>query len=113
MTQATTKTPTIEPTVGRVVHIRGREGSISGDQPEVALITYVHSVFCINVAGFDANGEPFRMSSLALIQDPDIYLPEGVPHAEWMAYQRGQAAKYDALEQKLAGAGDPESPPKG
>lgn len=75
----------ISPTVGRVVWVRKR---VQTTQPEVALVTWVHSDICINVAGFDANGNAFQLTSLHLRQD-DTEAPHSV-HAEWMPYQRGK-----------------------
>lgn len=83
----------ISPTVGRVVWVRKR---VQTTQPEVALVTWVHSDICINVAGFDANGNAFQLTSLHLRQD-DTEAPHSV-HAEWMPYQKGQAAKTEALQ---------------
>ena len=55
----------------------------------------------INVGGFDANGSPFAECSLQLLQDGDA--PNlAVHYAEWMPYQKGQAAKTEELEAKLA-----------
>jgi hypothetical protein len=90
----------ITPTVGRVVWIRQREGAWSTDQPEVALITYVVSDTRINVAGFDAVGRFFALENLELAQADDI--PVDQPYAEWMPYQKGQAAKTEALERAQA-----------
>jgi hypothetical protein len=98
----------IRPTVGRVVWVRERTGRINQDQPEVGLVTYVHSDNLVNVAGFDANGEPFRLSSLTLRQAEDdvpVALPWNFTHAEWMPYQRGQAARTVELEQQIAKQG--------
>jgi hypothetical protein len=50
----------------------------------------------INVGGFDHNGAPFAYTSLKLLQD-DEEAPE-YAYAEWMPYQKGQAAKTEALE---------------
>jgi hypothetical protein len=86
----------ITPTVGRVVWVRNRPMARYRKQPEVALITYVHSDTLVNIAGFDANGDPFKFTSIWLKQDPEAENPTH-PYAEWMPYQRGQAAKYDAL----------------
>lgn len=82
----------IRPSIGRVVWLR-RPGNASG-QPEAALITFVHSDSMINVGGFDANGSPIAASSVLLVQG-DMPLPPGVgyTYAEWMPYQKGQAAK--------------------
>jgi hypothetical protein len=88
----------ITPTVGRVVWIRGRVDSIDLAQPETAQIVYVHNDMYVNVAGFDGNGEPFRATSVYLVQDGTV-MPSSVKMwAEWMPYQKGQAAKTEALE---------------
>jgi hypothetical protein len=92
----TKKPPTIAPTVGRVVWVRNRYGNTSGGQPEAALITYVWNDRLINVGGFDANGQPFAVTSLPLAHEIDGH--ESGLYAEWMPYQKGQAAKTEKLE---------------
>jgi len=52
----------------------------------------------INVGGFDANGTPFAYTSLPLWQDAGATGISSGAHAEWMPYQKGQAAKTEALE---------------
>ena len=85
----------IKPTIGRVVLVhRGQS-----DQAEPALVCYVWNDRMINVGGFDRNGAPFAATSLQLLQDDDV--ATGICYAEWMPYQKGQAAKTDALEAKL------------
>lgn len=87
----------IKPTIGRVVLVH-RPQSINRDQPEPALVSFVWSDICINVGGFDANGQPFSATSVELLQD-DVAAPtDGRVYAEWMPYQKGQAAKTEALE---------------
>lgn len=86
----------INPTIGRVVWVVRPFNTNDIKQAEVGLVTYVWSDHCINVAGFDHNGDPFKLSSLTLIQD-DEPKPEG-NFAAWMPYQKGQAAKAEALE---------------
>lgn len=83
----------IRPTIGRVVwYFRGQS-----DQPEAALVTYVHSDQCINIGGFDKDGRHIAASEVYLHQDGD--LPEGLANwCEWMPYQKGQAAKTEAAE---------------
>jgi hypothetical protein len=94
----------IKPTVGRVVwywpsSTADRELCSGGDQPLAALVTHVWSDSCINIAGFDANGVSFNRTSVLLVQDgnpkPDAQ------YAEWMPYQKGQAAKTEQLETQL------------
>lgn len=94
----------IEPTIGRVVLVVNRQGVVYPDFPEAALITYVHGDRCINVAGFDHMGDTFSLRGLVLVQDDDT-APSGVPFAEWMVYQKGQAAKTEQLEAQLRAGG--------
>lgn len=98
----------IKPTIGRVVWLH-RPDSIDQSQPEAALVTYVHSDTCINVAGFNANGVPFALTSVYLDQgdSPKSADVEGsllAVYAEWMPYQKGQAAKTEALEKAATAA---------
>ena len=51
----------------------------------------------VNVAGFDANGNPFKATSVQLLQDDDQPNTVGA-YAEWMPYQKGQAEKTEQLE---------------
>jgi hypothetical protein len=90
----------IKPTIGRVVLVyRGLS-----DQAEPALVSYVWNDTMINVGGFDRNGIPFSACSLQLLQDDDV--PSNHKYyAEWMPYQKGQAAKTEALEKAAAGGG--------
>lgn len=87
----------ITPTVGRVVWYWS---DIGMNQPHAALIAHVWSDTCVNLAVFDANGRAYNKTSVLLVQEgnpkPDYN------YCEWMPYQKGQAAKVDALESKLA-----------
>lgn len=105
----------IKPTVGRVVWVFNRAGraklvGTAGIQPEVGFITYVHDDRIINVGGFTALGQPYAVTLIAL-QDDDIpQSPAGEREgcwAEWMPYQKGQAAKTEAvLAERAAELGD-------
>lgn len=90
----------IQPTIGRVVLYYGPGEYVKKCQPRPALVCYVHNDTMINVGGFDRNGVPFQATSVKLIQDDAEERPD-YGHAEWMPYQKGQAAKTEALEQKL------------
>ena len=101
----------IKPTVGRVVlYTPSKEdcqgangiGIPYGGQKCVAFITSVHGDRMINIAGFDPNGKPFAVWSCTLIQDDDQPAEYG-RYCSWMPYQKGQAAKAEELEKKLAG----------
>lgn len=91
----------IKPTVGRVVHYFPSDydrttGMVIHDaSPLTALIVYVWSDTCINLVVFDHEGNTCKRTSVA------INVEGSSPHAEWMAYQVGQAAKYDALAAKV------------
>ena len=86
----------IKPTIGRVVWFHhGKDGQ----QPLAALVAYVHSDTMVNLAVFDPNGVPFNKTSVTLVQE-GAPIPAGM-YCEWMPYQKGQAAKTEALEKKL------------
>ena len=82
----------IKPTIGRVVLVRLTPTQAD---PFPALVTKVWGDQCINVAGFNDGGTPFSVSSCRLIQD-DEPAPAIGSYAEWMPYQKAQAAKHDA-----------------
>lgn len=91
----------IKPTVGRVVWFRPR-AEISGfthhgsgsKQPCAAMIVHVWNDHCINLVAFDSNGASLGFTNVPLLQDDDT--PPAVGYfAEWMPFQKGQAAKYD------------------
>lgn len=84
----------IKPTIGRVVLVY-RHPRVQ-PEPEPAFVCFVHTDRCINVGGFDANGAPFGATSVPLLQDDDVP-PSGQTYAEWMPFQKGQAAKYEQL----------------
>ena len=89
----------IKPTIGRVVLVhRGQS-----DQAEPALVAYVFGDRMINVGGFDKNGTAFAATSMQLLQDDDTPRTPNY-YAEWMPYQKGQAAKTEALEAQLKAA---------
>lgn len=90
----------IKPSIGRVVLVY-RQGK---SQWEEASICFVHSDELINVAGFDSDGDPFKVIEITLLQgdvamDP-IYPPGDAingripsPFACWMPYQRKVAGQ--------------------
>lgn len=91
----------IKPTIGRVVLYWPPipEGGTQRDQPLPALVSYVWSDTCINIGGFDGNGIPFHATSVYLLPS-DSELRPSSQFAEWMPYQKVQAAKHanDASE---------------
>lgn len=89
----------ISPTTGRVILVHSRTEGATGPWP--CLVTKVWSDRCVNAAGFTERGEPVSFSSLSLLQDDDA-APQSGAYGEWMPYQKGQAAKTEALEAQIA-----------
>ena len=85
----------IQPTVGRVVLYKG-------EFPETAaaIVVRVWGDRMVNLTVFDPSGSVHARTSVTLRQ-PEDEAPQG-SFCEWMPYQQGQAAKTEALEQKLA-----------
>ena len=91
----------IKPTIGRVVWYWPSHLTHTS-QPYAALIAHVHDDFEINVAFFDHYGVAGADQRVLLLQDDDSYgNPGGGGWAKWMPYQKGQAAKTEALEAKI------------
>lgn len=99
----------ISPTIGRVVLFHPA-GSDPKAEPYPALVCKVWNDRNINVGGFDPSGVAFGETSVNLLQDDDSIPPAG-PWAEWMPYQKGQAAKTEALQAQLATATQPANTP--
>ncbi|AWM38177.1 hypothetical protein GobsT_37140 [Gemmata obscuriglobus] len=92
----------ITPTVGRVVWFFPADRAPS-DQPLPALVAHVWSDTVVNLAIFDASGNPVPNppTSVPLLSASSVP-PGGGPYCTWMPYQQGQAAKTDALAKQLA-----------
>jgi hypothetical protein len=106
----------IVPTIGRVIwvfarHVGADHGHTTspGEQPEAALISYVHDDRTINVGGFGHDGMPFAIHNLPLVQEGDV-IPLG-RYATWMPYQQAQAARGEKIEALLAQPTEATNPP--
>jgi hypothetical protein len=95
----------IVPTIGRVVWYFPSDDDLSklgmnkhGEQPFDAHVIYVWSETCVNLVVFDHEGYMFAKTSVP------INLEGQSPHAEWMPYQREQAAKHAAEAAPAAAA---------
>ena len=89
----------IQPTVGRVVWFY-KFNAVSGHQgPLAAHVCKVHSDTCVNLMVIGESGVPYAETSVRLIQGIEE-VPAG-NYCCWMPYQKGQAAKTEALEAKL------------
>lgn len=102
----------IPPVVGRVVHFHlgnpdkgpypGWGVTPNGSNTYAARIVYVHSPNMVNLAVDDANGVSMGFTSVRLWQAGDAPIPEGWHWCEWMDYQKGQAARTEQLEARIA-----------
>lgn len=91
----------IKPTVGRVVWYNYDdidERKPHGVQPYAAIITYVNSDTSVNLVVFGHDGVPFSKTDVTLADDTNP------GDCQWMPYQKGQAAKTEALEKAAAEA---------
>ena len=94
----------IEPTVGREGWYqphRAPFGAVLGDQPFKASVCFVHSDRLVNLLVVDHVGHTYAQPNVILVQDGDVK-PTEAPYAEWMPYQKGQAAKAEALQAQAA-----------
>ena len=94
----------IKPTVGRVVWYTPYEGdpSISTNYtpPFTGHVAYVWSDRCVNLMVISPEGQPLQKTSVTLLQEGDAR-PSGGGYCEWMPFQKGQAAKAEALEKQV------------
>lgn len=84
----------IEPSVGRIVYYRPQ--GIADPTPHAAIVIAVQDERSVNLACFSPEGTYYHREQVPLLQDDDA-APEEGGYAEWMAYQKGQAAKTEAI----------------
>ena len=89
----------IKPTIGRVVWYY-QAGASHDAEPNAAIVAKVWSDTLVNLSVFDANGIGRGETSVLLVQD-GYGNPGGGSWCCWMPYQKGQAAKTEALEASL------------
>ncbi|MBB2928375.1 crAss001_48 related protein [Paraburkholderia silvatlantica] len=94
----------IKPTRGRVVLFTpSKDDQVPhGGEAIAAIIAHVHSDSLVNLTVFDAFGRVHARPSIQLLGDDAAIRPKEGPYAEWMPYQKGQAAKTEAAEGRLA-----------
>lgn len=92
----------IKPTIGRVVwfHPLNADPKIT----HAAIVCHVWSDTCVNLHVFDSNGGSYAETSVFLWQGEDAAPRPSSKFAEWMPYQKGQAAKTEQLEKQLQSA---------
>jgi len=96
----------IEPTVGRVV-LFWPDQNFPGahhdtGKPLAAIVAHVFDPTLVNLTVFDSSGYSFAQGNVTLLAADQAREP-GRRCAEWMPYQKGQAAKTEQLEKKIAG----------
>lgn len=95
----------IQPTIGRVVwyypgpHEKRLHINVKDAQPCVALICYVQNDSTVSLVVFDHFGSTHARQAVELCHGDTV--PSEREHCVWMPYQKGQAAKTEALEAKL------------
>jgi len=89
----------VKPTNGRVVQFHAKHSHIQQhdvNQPLAAIITHVWQDRRVNLAVFDSTGGITPVTDVTLVQEGDTP-PSGWHYAEWMPYQKGQAAKTEEI----------------
>jgi len=98
----------IKPTPGRFVWFSPSptDAGLRFDpqQPLAAIVAYVWNDRLVNLSVIDQNGTHHNRSSITLLQEGDEP-PEDRAFAVWMPYQKGQAARAEALEKELNAPG--------
>lgn len=94
----------ITPTIGRQVWFFRAGANLETDQAEAATVCYVHGESMVNLHVIDHNGVARAETSVSLRQPEDPPW-ETTPFADWMPYQKGQAARTEQLEKAAAPGG--------
>lgn len=103
----------IKPSIGRKVWFfpaTGDQSTRHDDQPMDATVVYVHNDRMVNLGVRDHNGNSSGRLSVPLLDEGEAP-PEHGYYAAWMPYQRGQAAKTEALESRLSSQNSAPPPP--
>ncbi|HEX4828315.1 MAG TPA: hypothetical protein VFV12_08820 [Xanthobacteraceae bacterium] len=88
----------IKPTVGRVVWFTppaDRDTRWDKTQPLAAIVAYVWNDRMVNLHVTEQTGSAVAYTSVPLLQGDEAERPPDF-FAEWMPYQVGQAARYEA-----------------
>lgn len=85
----------IKPTIGRVMWFWPHKIKRK-DQPEPAIVCWVHGDNMVNLVAFDEDGGMNAEHSVPIVQDGSPYIVGDSPYCEWMPYQIGQAKKHEA-----------------
>jgi hypothetical protein len=83
----------IVPTIGRIVNFRGSDGRV-----RAAIVTYVWSDICINLRAFGHDSDDKEDGSHTSVE---MHEDGRASSWHWMPYQKGQAAKTEAVQAEL------------
>ena len=92
----------IVPTPGRIVWYRPVGADPAADA-HAAIVVGIHDPHTVNLAIFNVDGAHYQGTAVPLLQDGDTP-PADKGYAEWMPFQKGQAAKYDGTAAQPAAA---------
>ncbi|MGE0751843.1 MAG: hypothetical protein AB7F39_06720 [Variibacter sp.] len=98
----------IKPTVGRIVWYRPDKNDLliarRPGEPLAAMITGVTDDKTVSLSVFSVNGDgPYAKPNVTLLQDGEPPPADGRSgYAEWMPFQKGQAAKTEQLEKQVS-----------
>jgi len=83
-------------------HPKGQSDVVHNDitKPLMAHVVHVHNDDLVNLVVFDSVGHMHRRHHVPIVQEGGQYTAGDLPYAEWMPYQKGQAAKYEAEKAK-------------
>lgn len=93
----------IEPTPGRIVWFYpdvndGRTLSATGPRPLAAIVARVIHERCVNLTVSREDGTTFGAQNVTLLQDGFTLSDAERAYAEWMPFQKGQAARFEAAK---------------
>lgn len=95
----------ITPTAGRILWHFDRDDRDTPREPRAAIVARVWTASMVNVLLIQKDGTTQPVTSVPIFEDEEAAMAAGVPFwCEWMPYQKGQAAKTEALEKQTAGA---------
>jgi hypothetical protein len=96
----------IKPTNGRIVWFTPDQYFLGAwhdiQQPLAATVCHVWGDRMVNLDVVDSNGEHWAVTSVNLVQPSDPAKQYEARYCEWMPFQKGQAAKTEAAEAKVA-----------
>lgn len=106
----------MNPTIGRVVHVHGKElpgmNKLDG-QPVAGIVCAVHGPDCVSVGGFDHLATPFSAREIPFVQEGDG-APVGATYAVWppIEEKRAKVVAGASAPGPTGAGGEPYAPPQ-